>query len=205
MKKYINLELTTIQQSLDGIIANQENLDIMEKYQDTIAHTVKNGGKVIFTGIGKNVYACQKLAASYSSIGIPSFFMDAVHAVHGDLGVLSNNDLLICMSKSGNTSELANTLAYIHSNRDKFQFTVFGIDCNVTGVDNAFDKYCDEVLHVNTYNEIDALNLVPTTSAIILQIVGDIIGVATAEQSLGFNREVFRLNHPGGTIGITLK
>lgn len=204
MKKYIKKEIENINNSLIELL-DEGTLKKLESYKEIIAETVKIEGKVIFTGIGKNVYACQKLAASYSSIGIPSFFMDAVHAVHGDLGVLGNNDVLICMSKSGNTSELANTLAYIHANKERFKFDVLGIDCNVSGVPNAFDKYCHDVIHINTHNEIDKLNLVPTVSAIILQMVGDILGVATAEEILGFNREVFKLNHPGGTIGITLK
>lgn len=203
MKKYIESEIKNINDSLNWILNNPRTHADMHNIADHIKNTVNKGGKVIFTGIGKNVYACEKLAASYSSIGIPSFFLDAVHAVHGDLGVLSDNDLLICMSKSGNTSELINTLSHIKNN-DNFKFKMIGIDCNM-GMPNGFDKYCDLSLHLNTFNEIDYMNLVPTVSAIMLQVVGDIIGVYTAENLLGFNREKYRQNHPGGQIGITLK
>lgn len=203
LEHYIATEITNLDLALNGILVSPTVCSKMEQLKDLIVKTVNNKGKVIFTGIGKNVYACEKLAASYSSIGIPSFFLDAVHAVHGDLGVLSDNDLLICLSKSGNTSELINTLSYIKS-QDKFKFTVVGLDCNTSNQQNGFDRFCDLTIHVNTYKEIDSLNLVPTVSAIVLQIVGDIIGVYAAESSLGFNSELFKLNHPGGTIGQTL-
>jgi arabinose-5-phosphate isomerase len=204
LEDYIKNEITNVHLALNGLLVTPGNILGMEYLKQEIVKTVNSKGKVIFTGIGKNVYACEKLAASYSSIGIPSFFMDAVHAVHGDLGVLGDNDLLVCLSKSGNTSELVNTLTYINANKDKFTFKIVGIDCNVSGVENGFDKFCNFAIHVNTYNEIDSLNLVPTVSAIVLQIVGDIVGVYAAESALGFNKDVFKLNHPGGTIGQTL-
>ena len=197
----LEAEITNLNLSLRGLIVNSDSSIIkMEAIKNAIIYTKDHGGKVIFTGIGKNVYAAQKLAASYSSIGIPSFFMDAVHAVHGDLGVLSSNDLLICMSKSGNTAELINTLKYIKSKPSKFPFNVVGIDCHLSENKNGFDEYCDLVLHVNTFNEIDKLNLVPTVSLIVLQIIGDVIGVKAAEE-IGFNKEIFKANHPGGSIG----
>lgn len=203
LENYIKNEIINLDLALNGILVSPNNITGMEYLKQEIVKTVNRKGKVIFTGIGKNVYACEKLAASYSSIGIPSFFMDAVHAVHGDLGVLGDNDLLICLSKSGNTSELVNTLSYIKS-QSKFTFNIIGIDCNVSGIENGFDKYCNYAIHINTYKEIDSLNMVPTVSAIVLQIVGDIVGVYAAETALGFNKDLFKLNHPGGTIGQTL-
>ncbi len=200
MKNLLEAEITNLNLALRGILVDQTSMTKMDAIKDAIIYTKDHGGKVIFTGIGKNVYAAQKLAASYSSIGIPSFFMDAVHAVHGDLGVLSSNDLMICMSKSGNTAELINTLKYIKSKPSKFPFTVIGIDCHLAEERNGFDEYCDLTLHVNTYNEIDKLNLVPTVSLIVLQIIGDVIGVKAAED-MGFNKEIFRSNHPGGELG----
>lgn len=202
LKDLVRSEYKNLSSALNQL-AEDKTINEIKHVSDLVIKTKQSGGKVIFTGIGKNVYACQKLAASFSSIGIPSFFMDAVHAVHGDLGVIGNNDMLICMSKSGNTSELVNTLIHLHNNKERFNFPIIGIDCNISEIENGFDQYCDYTIHINSFEEIDSMNIVPTTSAIILQIVGDIIGVYSAE-SLGFNREIFKLNHPGGTIGQTL-
>jgi arabinose-5-phosphate isomerase len=202
LKDLVRSEYKNISSALNQL-AEDKTINEIKYISDLVIKTKQANGKVIFTGIGKNVYACQKLAASFSSIGIPSFFMDAVHAVHGDLGVIGNNDMLICMSKSGNTSELINTLIHLYNNKERFNFPIIGIDCNVSGTKNGFDQYCDYTIHINSFEEIDSMNIVPTTSAIILQIVGDLIGVYSAE-ALGFNRELFKLNHPGGTIGQTL-
>lgn len=202
LKDLVRSEYKNLSSALNQL-AEDKTINEIKHVSDLVIKTKQNGGKVIFTGIGKNVYACQKLAASFSSIGIPSFFMDAVHAVHGDLGVIGNNDMLICMSKSGNTSELINTLIHLHNNKERFNFPIIGIDCNISEIENGFDKYCDYTIHINGFEEIDSMNIVPTTSAIILQIVGDIIGVYSAESS-GFNSQIFKLNHPGGTIGQTL-
>lgn len=204
--KSIKAHLAYVQASLslgiDRLITNDMIVGKMQQIEQDIIETVNNGGKVIFTGIGKNVYAAQKLAASYSSIGIPSFFLDAVHAVHGDIGVLNNNDLLICMSKSGNTAELITTLKHIHNNRNHFKFKMIGIDCN-PDKETGFDLYCDYSLSIPTSGEMDKLGMVPTISLLMIQIIGDTIGVSASEK-LGFGAELFGLNHPGGSIGKVL-
>jgi arabinose-5-phosphate isomerase len=196
--KYINREINGLLYSLNTIKDNKVTKTKIDILETEIEVASRNGGKIIFTGVGKNVFACQKLAASYSSIGIPSFFLDAVHAVHGDLGVISKNDIIIAMSKSGNTAELVNMLSHLKSNKDRFPSDVYGIDCGLP--DNKFDDLCDMVIHLDVPNEIDEMNLVPTISAVMLQIVGDIIGISVAE-SMGLNKEKYGINHPGGTIG----
>jgi len=201
ISKHIQNTQNYLNQSLTDLLTDN-NIKTIDNIIEDIIKTVNNKGKVIFTGIGKNVYAAQKLAASYSSIGIPSFFLDAVHAVHGDIGVMNDNDLLICMSKSGNTSELINTLIHINNNKKTFKFKVIGIDCNPDN-ENGFNKYCDYSLSIKTDNELDILNMVPTISLLMIQIVGDIIGIEASEQ-LGFSSEKFSINHPGGSIGKAL-
>lgn len=205
LKIYFEKEIDSLISALRFAKGDSLTRRQLDKLKEDIKSTVKNGGRVVFTGIGKNVYACQKLAASYSSIGIPSFFLDAVHAVHGDLGVLRPGDLLIAQSKSGNTSELVNTLIHLDNNKEHFKIKTWGIDCKGfnTGTQNGFDKLCDETIHLDVESEIDTLNMVPTVSALVLQAIGDIVGVSAAED-LGFNGELFAINHPGGTIGKTL-
>lgn len=204
LRDYLESQKESLDQAFDYLLSNADLLKSINRLKASVINTKLRGGKVIFTGVGKNVFACQKLAASFSSIGIPSFFLDAVHAVHGDLGILSSNDLLIAISKSGNTQELINTLNHIKSNThyENFNFDMWGIDCNTTK-ENSFDKLCNEVIHLNIPHEIDHLNLVPTVSAVFLQMIGDIVGVAAGEE-LGFDAEIFSMNHPGGTIGKSL-
>ncbi len=202
LKKYFERYQHSLEQAMHyaktDVVVRQQ----LEKLKTAIVQTKINGGKIIFTGIGKNVFACQKLAASYSSIGIPTFFLDAVHAVHGDLGIVGDKDLIIAMSKSGNTSELTNMLEHLQWNLDRFPSPVWGLDCGK--LNNGFDNLCDETIHLYVPMEIDEMNLVPTVSAIMLQIAGDLVGVAAAEQ-LGLNPELYGFNHPGGSIGKTLK
>jgi arabinose-5-phosphate isomerase len=202
LKKYFERYQQSLEQAIYYAKTNIEVRKQLEKLKTAIVQTKMNGGKIIFTGIGKNVFACQKLAASYSSIGIPTFFLDAVHAVHGDLGIVGDKDLIIAMSKSGNTSELTNMLEHLQWNLDRFPSPVWGLDCGK--LNNGFDNLCDETIHLYVPMEIDEMNLVPTVSAIMLQIAGDLVGVAAAEQ-LGLNSEIYGYNHPGGTIGKTLK
>ena len=191
---------SSLNQSLNSI-ANTDTMNLIRELTKDVVDAKINGKKVIFTGIGKNVYAAQKLAASFSSLGIPSFFMDAVHAVHGDLGILNPGDILICQSKSGNTAELINTLQHIDNNKEHFNVTVWGIDCSQKH--NFFDLYCDKVIHLHIGEELDPHNMVPTISALTIQMVGDIVGVA-ASQDLKFTQAHFGINHPGGSIGKTI-
>jgi arabinose-5-phosphate isomerase len=202
LKKYFTRYQDSLHEAMHYAKTNIDAREQLEKLKLEIVQTKLAGGKIIFTGVGKNVFACQKLAASYSSIGIPTIFLDAVHAVHGDLGIVDGNDTIIAMSKSGNTSELINMLKHLEYNRHHFPSKVWGIDCGK--VDNGFDNFCHETIHLYIPNEIDDMNLVPTVSAIMLQIAGDLVGVAAAEQ-LGLNPELYGFNHPGGTIGKTLK
>ena len=205
LKPYFEKYIQGINTGLINIKNNTSERTKLEELKQEIVSTVQSEGKIIFTGIGKNVFACQKLAASYSSIGIPSYFVDAVHAAHGDLGTIGENDLIIALSKSGNTSELINMLNHLTNNKDRFPNKIIGIDChNSVVTENGFEIHCDKVIHLWCVEEIDEMDLVPTVSAVLLQIIGDIVGVGAAE-ILGLNKKIFRLNHPGGTIGETLK
>ena len=196
---YIKKEFDLIEQATSLIVKNQGLLDDLEDFAKSMADISNQGGNIIFTGIGKNVYICQKLAAMYSSLGIPSFYLDATHALHGDIGILRDTDMLIPISKSGNTEELIKMLAYLK--HDRKLYTV-GIDC---ANESEFDMYCDKVLHLNFSKEADDIvELVPTTSAIITLLVGDAIGLEVAKINK-FTKEDYHRNHPAGSIGKYLK
>lgn len=193
---YIRTEFELIKQAYALISLNQDLIKKLDDVAKSIQHSSNEGNKIIFTGIGKNVYICEKLAAMYSSLGIPSFYLDATHALHGDIGILSDHDILIPVSKSGNTEELVKMLAYVKTEFSDI-YTI-GMDCAES---SEFDNYCDEVLHLNFSEEADDIvKLVPTTSAIITLLVGDAIGLEVANLN-GFKKEDYHKNHPAGSIG----
>ena len=114
---YIRTEFELIKQAYALINLNTKLIKQLDGVAKSIQLSSAEGNNIIFTGIGKNVYICEKLAAMYSSLGIPSFYLDATHALHGDIGILSDRDILIPISKSGNTEELVKMLAYV---KDQF-------------------------------------------------------------------------------------
>jgi len=193
---YIRTEFELIKQAYALINLNTKLIKQLDGVAKSIQLSSAEGNNIIFTGIGKNVYICEKLAAMYSSLGIPSFYLDATHALHGDIGILSDRDILIPISKSGNTEELVKMLAYV---KDQFgDVYTIGMDCAES---SEFDSYCNEVLHLNFSEEADNIvKLVPTTSAIITLLVGDAIGLEIANLN-GFEKEDYHRNHPAGAIG----
>lgn len=151
-------------------------------------------GKLIFTGIGKNSFVAAKSAATFSSIGVPSFYVDAVHMVHGDFGMISENDIIIALSKSGNTEELVHTVKYLENLKYKSLIT---IDFSES---SEISKYSDYALHLQSTKEMDKWNKVPTNSLLFMQYCIDKIGIAVMEKK-NFTLAEFILTHPGGSIG----
>jgi len=169
-----------------------------QKEIDKIVCIIKKcKGKVIFTGIGKNSFIAAKEAATFSSIGIPSFYVDAVHMVHGDFGMIEKNDVVIALSKSGNTSELCHTLDYMYKNI--FYSKLITIDFNEN---SEISKYSDAEIHLPKINEMDQWDKVPTNSILFMQYVIDKIGIKVMNKK-NFKLTDFVKTHPGGSIGKT--
>lgn len=153
-------------------------------------------GKILLTGIGKNGHVAAKATSTISSIGLPCFFIDAVGSVHGDMGVVDENDLLIAISKSGNTDELINFLYHVNHKNCK----IVSIHSNDG---NQSQKYCclDINLHVN--KEADYLNIVPTSSIAIFTIFLQSVACEISRRK-NLTLKQFVQNHPGGSIGKTI-
>ena len=153
-------------------------------------------GKVVCAGIGKSGLIARKISATFSSVGIPSFFCDPAQALHGDMGQIEKKDLLIIFSYSGNTSELNNMLKYAN----RFRIKIIGI---ASKSDSLLMKASDIKLLLPRVKESDATGMVPTSSTSITLLLGDCLA-ATVISKKKFSKEKFKIFHPGGDIGSSL-
>jgi arabinose-5-phosphate isomerase len=150
-------------------------------------------GKIVVTGLGKSGVICQKIAATLASTGTPSFFLHSGDAVHGDLGMVREDDLILAVSNSGETDEILKLLPH---------FKLHGIKLLViTGNPNStLAKAGDVVLDVRVTEEACTLGPAPTASTTAALAMGDALAVVLLEEK-GFKEEDFALRHPGGTLG----
>ena len=153
-------------------------------------------GKVIFAGIGKSGLVARKVSATFSSVGIPSFFCHPSEALHGDMGQIEKRDILIIFSYSGNTSELTNMLKYAN----RYRIKIIGISSKP---DSTLMKASDIKLLLPKVRESDVTGMVPTSSTSISLLLGDCLATTVMHQR-NFSKEKFKVFHPGGNIGKSL-
>ena len=160
-------------------------------------HSILNcKGKVIFAGIGKSGLIARKISATFSSVGIPSFFCDPAQALHGDMGQIEKKDILIIFSYSGNTSELTNMLKYAN----RFGIKIIGV---ASKPESILLKASDIKLVLPKVKESDITGIVPTSSTSLALLLGDCLAT-TVMQVRKFSKEKFKVFHPGGNIGNSL-
>jgi len=164
---------------------------------DQCEAALKSGHKIIASGLGKNVPICEKFVGTMNSFGLEASFLHTNSAIHGDLGIVKKGDLVILLSKSGNTSEtiaLANYLKDRDSNTWGFSFNKAGKVNNMTS----------HALVMKLDNEGDLWNVAPNNSTTVFLIVLQGIAIELSRR-LGVTIEDFKMNHPGGAIGQQLK
>lgn len=150
-------------------------------------------GRLIVSGIGKSAVIAQKIVATLNSTGTPSIFMHAADAIHGDLGMIQSNDIVLLISKSGDSPEIK-VLAPLVKN---FGNTLIGMVGNTLSF---LAQNCDIILNTTVEQEACPHNLAPTTSTTAQMVMGDALAVCLMELK-GFNSEDFAKFHPGGTLG----
>ena len=169
----------------------------MNQYK-TIAEEIDEcKGKVIFMGVGKSAHIGQKLAATFASLGIPSFFVHSTESMHGDLGMIECDDIVILMSNSGETKEVLQTIEPLHKIGSKLIAFTGSQDSNLA-------KKCDRVLLYPKPVEADVNNLAPTSSTTMMLVLGDAIACEISEKRK-FSRNDFHKFHPGGKLGASLE
>lgn len=181
----------TLAIEVDGISGLAEKIN--NDFYVIIERILSLKGRVIITGVGKSALIAQKIVATFNSTGTPSVFMHAADAVHGDLGIIQKEDLVICISKSGNTSEIKILIPLLkHSGN-----TLVGM---VGDKESYLARQADYVLDTTVEKEACPLNLAPTTSTTAQLVMGDILAVCLLE-CRSFSSEDFAKFHPGGSLG----
>ena len=173
-------------------IANLADL-LDENFSKAVEYIYESRGRVIITGIGKSAIIANKIVATLNSTGTPSIFMHAADAIHGDLGLILEDDVVICISKSGNTPEIKVLVPLIKNGPNKM--------IAITGnLESYLAQQADCVL--NTYVDKEACpnNLAPTTSTTAQLVMGDALAVCLLELR-GFSSKDFAKYHPGGSLG----
>lgn len=190
----ISVVKRVIDDEISGIQGVKGRIDKNAKdYEAIINEIIKMKGRLIFTGVGKSGHIGEKLAATFASTGTPSFFMHATEAMHGDLGMVTKDDLIINISNSGETKEAVNPVDPIHRIGAKI--------VALTGkADSTLAKKCDFLLEVNVEGEADQFNLAPTKSSTAVLVIGDAIALAVSEAK-NFTDVNFGMFHPGGSLG----
>jgi len=156
----------------------------------------QKGGRVIISGMGKSGHIARKIAATFSSTGTPAYFVHPAEASHGDMGAITSGDVLVLLSKGGETEELANLLTYAK----RFHIPMIAIAANG---DSTLARAADVALLLPDAPEGCAIGMAPTTSTTMMMALGDALAVALMERR-GFGAEQYRDFHPGGSLGRAL-
>ena len=160
--------------------------------------TIRNArGRVIVTGMGKSGHVGRKIAATLASTGTPAFFVHAADASHGDLGMITSDDVMLALSWSGETEELKDLINYSR----RFRIPLIAV---TVSADSTLGKSADVVLALPATREACPHNLAPTTSSLMQLALGDALAIALLE-SKGFSAMDFGVFHPGGRLGAALK
>jgi len=172
-----------------------ENLQfaISEDFVSCVERIISSSGRVIVTGIGKSANIALKIVSTLNSTGTPASFMHAADAVHGDLGMIRNEDIIICLSKSGNTPEIKVLVPLLKLLGNK-------LIAMVGNTDSYLAKQADYILDTTVEHEACPNNLAPTSSTTAQLVMGDALAVALLE-CRGFTAGDFARYHPGGALG----
>jgi len=163
------------------------------RFQRSVEILASCTGKIAVTGMGKSGIVCQKIAATLSSTGSPAFFLHAAEAVHGDLGLLGKHDVVLAVSKSGETAEILQMLGLLK----RLVLPLVALSGNPA---STLARYADVTLDVSVAEEACPFGLAPTTSTTAALAMGDALAMALMERK-GFRSEDFAIFHPGGSLG----
>lgn len=167
-----------------------------EEVQALLSLVEKRKGKLVLTGIGKSGFVAEHVASTYNSISLYSLFVNPVNCIHGDLGIINNEDIVICLSKSGNTDEL---VRFVDCCQGRNSSTLVCVHSNLG--ENALKQRCDLSVFIPTEHELDKNDTIPTISSVCYLIFLQSLGMSVAEKT-GLHLKSFLDNHPGGAIGL---
>lgn len=187
----INTAKQTIRMESDAILNLASLID--DDFADAVNLIYNSKGRIIISGIGKSAIIASKIVATLNSTGTPAIFMHAADAIHGDLGTILEDDIVICISKSGNTPEIKVLIPLIKRAKNKI--------IAITGNKESFlGQQADFVLNAYVEKEACPNNLAPTTSTTAQLVIGDALAICLLELR-GFSSTDFAKYHPGGALG----
>jgi len=189
-RRVIAIELAEVQRLFDRL--DGEFIRAVE----TILQCVVNRGKVVVVGVGKSGHIGEKIAATLTSTGSPAVVLNSLNALHGDLGVVADGDVILALSSSGETDELVNILPAL----SRFDVRIIAMTGNASSF---LAKNSHVHLDVNVEQEACPLNLAPTSSTTVMLVLGDALAMVLLE-ARGFRKEDFARFHPGGRLGRAL-
>jgi arabinose-5-phosphate isomerase len=189
-KEVIDIEIAGMEKVRDQIN------DHFSTAIEWILATLKNGGKVVVTGVGKNFHIGQKMAATFTSTGTPAVLLHPIEAMHGDFGIVGEKDIVLALSYSGASDEL---LALIPALKRR-GLKVIGMTGDAT---SPLGQQSDLVLPITVDKEACPFGMAPTTSTTVTLALGDALAIVLLE-ARGFKKEDYAKLHPGGAIGRTL-
>ncbi|MEK7683715.1 MAG: KpsF/GutQ family sugar-phosphate isomerase, partial [Nitrospirota bacterium] len=191
MENIIDIAKKVLKIEADAVAALAEKLD--STFEKAIDIIFKSKGRVVVTGMGKSGLVGKKIAATLASTGTPAFFMHPAEASHGDLGMVTSNDVIIAISNSGETAELSGLIPFLK----RFNVSLIAM----TGsLNSTLAKSADVHLDVSVKEEACPLGVVPTASTTAALAMGDAIAVALLVKR-GLKQEDFAFFHPGGNLG----
>ena len=176
----------------EAIVAAAHRLDSRESTA-AVEILLKCTGKVILTGVGKSGLVAQKIAASFTSVGLMSVYLNPLDALHGDIGVVGSGDVIVMISNSGETSELLAIVPYVK----KRAAAMLGI---LGKRESSLAGHCDAVLDASVAHEAAPIDQVPTSSTAVAMAIGDALTVSWMT-ARGVSVADFAMNHPAGAIG----
>ncbi|MDW8797382.1 KpsF/GutQ family sugar-phosphate isomerase [Staphylococcus xylosus] len=188
LEEVFNSEINTI---------NDVKNSINNSYEQCVTEILNCKGRIIFLGVGKSGHICKKIAATFASTGTPSFFVHSTEAVHGDLGMICEEDIVFAISNSGETEEVLNVLPSINAIGAK----IFAI---TKSKKSTLGRNASIVIEIPIKKEADKYNLAPTNSSTATLVIGDAIAL-TVSQMKGFSKQSFGKYHPGGALGKELQ
>lgn len=187
----IPVALRTIQMEASSISGLEPFINA--DFQKAVEKIAYGKGRLVVSGIGKSAIIAQKIVSTLNSTGTASIFMHAADAIHGDLGMILQEDMVLLISKSGDSPEIKVLVPLLKN----FGNTLIGM---VGNVDSYLAGHCDILLNTTVAQEACPNNLAPTTSTTAQMVMGDALAVCLMEMK-GFNRDDFAKFHPGGTLG----
>lgn len=192
MIQYYEEVLQVVKESLESI-----DETVYEELVKQCVQVLTSGGKIIASGLGKNVPICEKFVGTLNSLGLDARFLHTNTAVHGDLGMVGKNDLVLLLSKGGNTIETVQLATYLKERGTNTWLMSFTQHCKSSEV-------ISQCFHMTLNNEGDLWDIVPNNSTTLYLIVLQGIALEIAKR-MNITIDDFRINHPGGGIGARLR